>query len=68
MKSINFMSGKHLSISCLASLGPAKIESPNISVHCVKSVQIRSYFWSVFFCIRAGYGDLQSKYQYSVRI
>ena len=22
--------------------------------HCVKSVQIRSFFWSVFFCIRTG--------------
>ena len=24
-------------------------------LHCVKSVQIRSYFWSVFSCIRAKY-------------
>ena len=24
--------------------------------HCVKSVQIRSYFWSVFSCIRIEYG------------
>ena len=28
--------------------------------HCVKSVQIRSFFWSVFSCIRAEYGDLRS--------
>ena len=28
--------------------------------HCVKSFQIRSYFWSLFFYIRAEYGDLQS--------
>ena len=28
-------------------------------MHCVKSVQIRSYFWSVFSCIRTEYGDLQ---------
>ena len=28
------------------------------SDHCVKSVQIRSYFWSVFSCIRTEYGDL----------
>ena len=27
-------------------------------LHCVKSVQIRSYFWSVFSCIRIEYGDL----------
>ena len=26
--------------------------------HCVKSVQIWSYFWSVFSCIRTEYGDL----------
>ena len=25
--------------------------------HCVKSVQIRSFFWSVFSCIRPEYGD-----------
>ena len=29
-----------------------------IKIHCVKSVQIRSYFWSVFSCIRTEYGDL----------
>ena len=34
----------------------------------VKSVQIRSYFWSVFFCIRTDCGDYLSKSQYSVRI
>ena len=28
--------------------------------HCVKSVQIRSYFWPVFCCIRTEYGDLRS--------
>ena len=29
--------------------------------HCVKSVQIRSYFWSEFSCIQIEYGDLRSK-------
>ena len=34
-------------------------------IHCVKSVQIRSFFWSVFFCIRAEYGEiLQTQIQY----
>ena len=28
------------------------------SWHCVKSVQIQSYFLSIFFCIRTEYGDL----------
>ena len=32
------------------------------NIHCVKSVQIRSYFWSVFYCIRTEYGDLRSKF------
>ena len=36
--------------------------------HCVKSVQIQAYFWSVFFCIRIEYGDLRSKSPYSIRI
>ena len=31
------------------------------SSHCVKSVQIRSYFWAVFSCIRTEYGDLRSR-------
>ena len=34
--------------------------------HCVKSVQIRSFLWSLFFCIRTEYGDLRSPY--SVKI
>ena len=34
--------------------------------HCVKSFQIRSFFWSVFSHIRTEYGDLQIKEQISV--
>ena len=30
------------------------------NLHCVKSVQIWSYFWSVFSCIRTEYGNLLS--------
>ena len=30
----------------------------NTESHCVKSVQMRSYFWSVFSCIRTEYEDL----------
>ena len=37
-------------------------------IHCLKSVQIRSFFWSVFSFTRTEYGDLRSKYPYSVRI
>ena len=36
--------------------------------HCVKSVQIRSFFWSVFSCIRTEFGDLLLEPLYSVRI
>ena len=36
--------------------------------HCVKTVQIRSFFWSVFSSTRTEYGYLQSKSPCSVRI
>ena len=36
--------------------------------HCVKSVQIRSFFWSIFSRIWNEYGDLRSKSPYSVQI
>ena len=37
-------------------------------VHCMKSVQISSFFWSVFSCIRTKYGDLLGQSPYPVRI
>ena len=37
-------------------------------VHCVKSVQIRSFFWSVFSRIRTENGEIRSISPYSVRI
>ena len=36
-------------------------------IHCVKSVQKRSFFWSVFSCIRTENGDLLRKFPYSVQ-
>ena len=36
-------------------------------LHCVKSVQIRSFFWSVFSSIQTEYGDIRSISPYSVR-
>ena len=36
--------------------------------HCVKSIQIRSFFSSFFSCIRTECGDFLRKFQYSVRI
>ena len=38
------------------------------SLHYVKSVYIRSFFWSIFFRIRTEYGDLLCKPPYSVRM
>ena len=38
------------------------------NVHCVKSVQIRSLFWSVFSRIRTEYGEILRISQYSVRM
>ena len=37
-------------------------------MYCVKSVEIRSFFWSVFSRIRTECGDLFGKSPYSVRI
>ena len=36
--------------------------------HCVKSVQMRSYFWSVFSCIQTEFRKLSSLYRYSVSL
>ena len=36
--------------------------------HCMKSVQIRSFFWYVFSRIKTEYGDLLRKSPYSVCI
>ena len=36
--------------------------------HCVKSVQIRSFFWSVFSRIRTEYGEMRSISPYSDRM
>ena len=38
------------------------------TIHCVKSNQIRSLFWSIFSCIQTEYGDLLRIYPYSVQV
>ena len=38
-----------------------------LSAHCVKSVQTRRFFSSVFSCIRTEYGDTLGKPQYSAQ-
>ena len=44
----------------------ANITEATVNKDCVKNVQTRSHSWSVFSCIRTGYGDLLSKSPYSV--
>ena len=39
-----------------------------LCLHCVKSVQMWSFFWSVFSRIRTKYGEIRRKSLYSVRI
>ena len=36
--------------------------------HCMKSVQIRSFFWSVFSCIQTEYRETLPVFPYSVRM
>ena len=38
------------------------------NLHCVKSVQIQSYFWSVFSRIRTEYGEILRISPYSVQM
>ena len=58
-----------LTVDCVAKCAPKRCTYFHFNyLHCVKSVQIRSYFWSVFSCIRIEYGDLRSKSAYSIRI
>ena len=47
--------------------GYIKVTSDTPLFHCVKIVQIRSFFWSLFSCIRTEYGDFRSKSPYSVQ-
>ena len=40
---------------------PPGLERQWLSKHCVKSVQIRNYFWSVFSCIRTEYRKILTR-------
>ena len=46
-----------LSFLLISKLFYQKLSQKYRKRHCVKSVQICSYFWSVFSCIRTEYGD-----------
>ena len=43
-------------------------QKSNSDPHSVKSVQVQSFFWSVFSCIWTECGDLLRQSQYSVQI
>ena len=71
IKNFANFTGKHLSagVSFIMKVQVSWIKSNfYVHIHCVKSVEIRSYFWSVFPYFRTKYGYLQSKYPYSVGI
>ena len=55
---------KHLGSKNLNISIPQYLEFKQ-TVHCVKSVQIRSDFWSVFFCIQSEYRKIRTR-NYSV--
>ena len=48
---------------------PSLMGSPDLgATHCVKCVQIHSYFWSLFSHIWTEYGEIRSISPYSVRM
>ena len=49
-------------------VGRQNILSTIFSLYYLKSVQMRSFSWPVFSCIRTEYGDSWSKSSYSVQI
>ena len=49
------------SLNYKISLFRSKKLSCHNSLHCVKSVQIRSYFWSVFSCIQSKYRKIRTR-------
>ena len=56
-----YMKAQNNILSCFMGW-PFTSLAENGENHCVKSVQIRSFFWSVFSCIRTKHGD-QSEYR-----
>ena len=70
---LNRQAKKNFLKSCIFADGKMKNENfwklcRLFFIHCVRSVQILSIFWSAFSCIRTEYRDLLSKSPHSVRI
>ena len=55
----------HKKTCCQKYLGAGRGKQPQ---HCVKSIQIRSVFWSVFSCRRPKYENLITSSPYSTKI
>ena len=67
-EAVNYFSQKSSAIDVLQGPGYAselllQNHEKHCDHYCVKSDQIRSYFWSVFSCIRTKYLRLQSEYR-----
>ena len=67
MVSQNIFNNLHV-ILCSWNSAIEKVVFTFEAMHCVKSVQIRSIFWSVFSKIRTEYGEILRISPYSVRI
>ena len=50
---------KKLNLTCLTGFS-IRLRKKVVGLHCVKSIQIRSFLWSAFSGIRTEYGDLRS--------
>ena len=69
LEHIQVFSPQIFSLFCEKVVEPAilLIGPENKDIHCIKSVQIQSFFWSVFSHFWTEYRDLQSKSLYSVQ-
>ena len=56
------MSGRVLN-TVLSTMGEFSLKSHKdaLNNHCMKSVQIRSFFWYVFFCIQSKYRKIRNR-------
>ena len=57
-KALRIVLNDHISDFEIMLLNIGKTSQYSDYYHCVKSVHIRNYFWSVFSCIRTEYEDL----------
>ena len=68
IKRISFPGYKLLLCANTLDFAGIKLPFTNLQFHCVKSAQIRSFFWSAFFCIWTEYREIRSISPYSLRM